>query len=733
MRSSTVIRSRRLRAPSVPLLLAAAAVCASAQEKERLTYEVLYESGRRIDFDGRVNSDMTWLDDGEHYTETRDGKRVRVNAATDEATPWESDDAVEKLLAGHPDFDAEAARRFARRPAASSDVGATLINRDGKVYAVNTAAGTVRQLSAIPGEVQELSLSPHGRYAVYVEGNDLYSVEVERDKRRRLTDDGTPTLLNGILDWVYQEEIYGRGNFRGYWVSPDDEYVAYLQLDESPVPVYTIVNQVPHHPPLEQTNYPKAGDPNPLVRLGVVRTRGGSTEWMDLGRYADIEFLISAVYWAPDGRLLFCAQDREQRWLDLNEAEPRSGRTRVLIHETTPAWVEPISPPRWLADGTFLWQSERDGYRHLYHYAADGSLIRKLTSGPWEIRTLHGVDEGAGLVYFEGTRDSSVERNAYRVPLAGGEPQRLTEPGSNHRVDFDPKFRYFFDTYSNVATPSKVALRRADGTFVRMIDEARPADLEKYHWSVPEMLEVPASDGFLMNATLIKPVDFDPSRKYPVWVSIYAGPAAQTVHNRWGGTRQLFLQMLANEGYVVWLVDPRSGSGKGAVWSWQCYMRMGLSELSDIEDSVRWLCAQGFADPDRVGITGHSYGGYMTSFALTHSTAFKVGIAGAPVTDWRNYDTIYTERYMRKPENNEAGYDAGSVVQGAEDLHGRLLVIHGLLDDNVHFQNTAQLLEQLHRHEKLFDLMVYPRDRHGIGVGRDHYRKLQWEFIRDNL
>jgi dipeptidyl-peptidase-4 len=257
--------------------------------------------------------------------------------------------------------------------------------------------------------------------------------------------------------------------------------------------------------------------------------------------------------------------------------------------------------------------------------------------------------------------------------------------------------------------------------------------LREYRFVPPELHRVPTRDGFMINALLTKPADYDATRRYPVWVQVYAGPDSQTVRNAWNSRQGVTNQALANEGMVVWQVDPRSASGAAPIASWQCYQRLGQTELLDIEDSLRWLIDRGVADPQRIGITGHSYGGYMTSYAMTRSTMFACGIAGAPVTDWRNYDTIYTERYMRTPANNPEGYEQGCVWNAAKDMHGRLLLAHGMMDDNVHFQNAVQLINELQKHKKMFDLMIFPQDRHGFARGAEHYRELMWDFIRERL
>jgi dipeptidyl-peptidase-4 len=702
-------------------------------EPKPLTLDVIYGPDR-VDFDGSYAKGMQWLDDGRHYLHRPDMQLMRIDALSGAAEPAYDQDALEAALRAHEDFDDRAAERLARKPTFwADDRSAVLIQHNERLYFYRFVEPKLRKLTDDALSRRVVNLSPHGDAVSFVRENNLYVIDTRSGRHRRITRDGSDTLVNGVLDWVYQEEIYGRGQWCANWWRDDAEYLAYLRLDESKVPRYTIADYIPHVSTTQRTHYPKAGDPNPVVQLGVVRRKTGRTAWIDLSKYDGADILVVRVSWAPDGKLLFSVQDREQRWLELNEADPKTGRMRTLIREVSPAWVESIADPHWLADGSFLWLSDRDGYRHLYHYNRDGELIRRVTGGDWSVRALHGCDAEAGWVYFAGTRDGVFEQHAYRVPLRGGRIERLTELGFSHSVDFDPTHHYFFDTFSNTTTPTKVYLRQADGSLVRVISENEVAALDEYIWTPPELLRIPNRDGYLMNARVIRPPDFDPGRKYPVWCGVYGAPGAQSVHNRWRGCRLMFDQYLAQQGYIVWHCDPYQASGAGAVSAWHGYRRLGQTELADVEDGLRWLIDQGCVDPERIGVSGYSYGGFLASYALTHSKMFRLGVAGALVSDWRNYDSIYTERYMQMPQHNPEGYERAGVSNAAENLHGRLLIVHGLRDDNVHFQNTAQLIDALQQAGKMFDLMIYPRDRHGIHRGEDHFRKLQLKYVLDNL
>jgi dipeptidyl-peptidase-4 len=733
---------RRIDAPILAIFCLAAAALGPAPaqtqsapaEKKQITLEMLYGPGA-LNFSGSYATGMTWLPDGEHYLLMRDDELKKIGAKTDAAEPAFDSAALAAALQTQGDFDEDAVRRISRNPrGASKDRQTALITHKDRQYLYRFEKGKLKRITESAATRLHLTLSPKAGFVAFVRDNNLFTVEVAAGVERQLTSDGAKTLLNGVLDWVYQEEVYGRGTWRAYWWRDDDAYIAYLQLDETNVPVMRVIDHVPVHPVVDENFYPKAGDPNPTVKLGVVKPTGGATMWVDLSKYKDIEFLIVRVGWTPDGKVIYQVQDREQRWLDLNEADPESGESRMLFRETSPAWVDVLDEPHWLADRSFLWRSARDGYRHLYHYARDGKLIRRVTEGPWEVRDLHGVDETSGWVYFNASKETPAEDHAYRVKLGGGTIERLTTPGASHSVNFDPTFRYFFDTFSNLTTPPKVHLRRADGTLERVISENDVTVLSEYEYSPPELMRVPARDGLMLNAILVRPTKIEPGRKYPIFSTTYGGPHAPSVHNRWGSGGGMFAQFLAQRGIATWVCDPRSASGESTLQTWSCYKQLGVSEVADLEDGVRFLADKfDWVDPARVALDGWSYGGFMVCYALTHSDVFSLGIAGGSVTDWRNYDTIYTERYMLTPEHNPDGYERASAVNAAKSLNGRLILVHGTMDDNVHLQNTLQLVDQLQSAGKMFELMLYPKNGHGIGHNRQHWNELRVKTILERL
>ena len=394
-----------------------------------------------------------------------------------------------------------------------------------------------------------------------------------------------------------------------------------------------------------------------------------------------------------------------------------------------------IDDPTWLKDGSFLWQSARNGWQHLYHYDRDGKLLAQITDGKWEVRSLDGVDEQNGFIYFGATEHSPIAPQEYRVKLDGSGFSRLTATEGSHRISLSPTAEYFTDNWSDVNTPSQLRLYDGNGKLVRAIAENKVDALKDFKLGTVELLNVKTRDGFPMEAMMIRPPDFDATKKYPVLEFTYSGPHAPQVKNSWGGSAYMWHQMLAQKGYIIWILDNRTASGKGVESEWPVYKNFGELELRDLEDGISWLKSQPYVDGDRIGIWGWSYGGFMTSYTLTHSKSFKMGISGGTVSDWRNYDSIYTERYMLTPQHNPEGYKKSSPVNFAKDLHGKLLLIHGAIDDNVHVQNTVQFVYELQKAGKQFQLMLYPKSRHGVTdpVLVKHMRQMMTDYILANL
>ena len=734
------IETFRRRACQVGTLILALSGTASAQKP--LTLDDIYGPATRVNFNGNPATGLNWIDAGRYAWRRDDGDRaagVSVDAADGGTQPMFDVARMEAALAKLTGV-AGNAQQVARSRGLifNSRYSALLFTLDTDLYVYDFDSDRAVRLTDEPGEEEVASFSPDGSRVAFVRQNDLYVVDVQTAREHRVTTDGSEKIFNGRLDWVYEEEIYGRGQEQAYWWSPDSSRIAFLRLDDGPVPTYVTVDDIPYDQTIERWNYPKAGDPNPLATLGVVRASGGPIQWMNTNRYPALDRLIVGVAWTPDSRrLVFEAQNRLQTWMDVNVVDLGAGGVRTLLRETSPAWVNPPegAHPVWLADGSFLWLSDRSGWRHIYHYGADGTLTAQVTDGKWDVRTLHGVDEPGGWIYFTGTERSYVGTDVYRIHLDGSRLERLSKTDGTHRARFSPGFTYYIDQWSDITTPSQVRLHRADGTEVRTIDENVVKALQEYRLSTPEFLQVPTRDGFVMEAMMIKPPDFDPSRRYPVYQFTYGGPQLPQVRNGWGGSQYMYHQLLAQRGIIVWICDNRTASGKGAQSAWPVYKKFGELELRDLEDGVAWLRRQPYVDASRIGIHGWSYGGYMTSYALTHSQSFVMGIAGGTVSDWRSYDTVYTERYMGLPQDNPDGYRNSSPRWAAGDLHGALLLIHGAIDDNVHVSNTMQLAHELQSAQKPFRLMLYPGSRHGVTDPQlvRHMQGLMFDFTVEHL
>ena len=595
--------------------------------------------------------------------------------------------------------------------------------------------GAGRPLELITFSPDETSMAYHdGRMNVRKLPDGLEAV-IGPDHTKRLTN---RKILSGKLDWVYQEELYGRGNFKGYWWNPDSQGVAFLVLDETAVRTFPIVDHLPVVNANESMSYPKAGDPNPLVQVGVSRLTddGEKTSWVDLSQYGEEPILVSWVSWSPDGKRLFLqVQDRAQTWLDLVATDAAGGNPQVLFRDKTPAWIESPGDPHWRNDGSFVWLSPRSGYRHLYLYSADGKRVKPLTDGDWEVRETLAFDAENDLLYFSAARDQAYNLHVYRLNLGSGEIKQVTVGDGTHAAKFSDDQQFFVDTFSTVNRPEEFFLYRADGTKLRRLNADNDDRFEFLEIAEPKFLTVDPDSDQPMDAMLITPPDFDPAKKYPVLVHIYAGPQAPRVRNRFGGAWYLWHQMLAQQGYVIWMCDNRSASYRSSKHVWPIHRNLAENELKDIEIGVDWLKRQPWVDPDRIGIWGWSYGGYMTAYAMTHSDNFKMGISGAPVTDWRNYDSIYTERLMGLPQDNQAGYEKTSVVKAANNLHGKLLLIHGSVDENVHMSNSLQLAKELQESGKQFELMIYPDTRHSVRDPEQltHLHELMMDFVKENL
>ncbi len=570
----------------------------------------------------------------------------------------------------------------------------------------------VRLLETTGGDpIETPRLAPDGSAVAFSRGGELEVLALSGGARPvRLTSGASDGLSHGVAEYVAQEEM-GRGE--GLWWSKDSRLLAYTEVDERHVPVYRIVHQGSDEtgPAAEETHrYPFAGGPNALVRLAVVPAAGGEPVLMDTGAG---ERYLARVHWLADGRLLAELQSRDQRRLELVAFDPAAGSGTVVHVEEQEPYLNLGDDFFELAGGAFLWSSERSGFRHLELRSSTGELVRVLTGGDWQVDALEGVDETAGLAYFSATRDGPTERHLYSVPLTGGAVERLSEERGTHRVLFSRSGTHYVDTHSALDSPPVVrVVSAAERRPVLTLRERPDPRLAGLGLAPPELVSFPAEDGTQLFGLLYR-TSAPGAEPPPLVVQVYGGPAVQRVVDDWSSTTAMRAQALARLGCNVLAVDNRGSARRGLAFESAVWRRLGEVEVADQVTGVAWAVSEGLADPRRVGVFGWSYGGYMTLQLLARAPeVFRAGVAGAPVTDWDGYDTHYTERYMGTPAENPTGYAESSVLSHVSSMTGRLLLVHGLLDENVHFRHTARLVDHLIAARRHYELLVFPRERH---------------------
>jgi dipeptidyl-peptidase-4 len=619
---------------------------------------------------------------------------------------------------------------------------ALVLQGENDLWLLDIESGGTKRLTNDPDQEEDAVFSPAGDRVAYVRKNNIYVVDINSGLIQELTYDGTENVLNGKLDWVYEEEMANRATGRAYEWSPDGKKIAYLRLDDTPVPKYPLTEYLSTHAALSFERFPQPGDANPIPSFHVVTVDQKEVKSWSSPKKSSIEYFGPSFSWTPDSNAVsFLTLNRAQNELTVRLWAPFSGINRDLLVERDPHWINSLDPPHFLADGRFLWLSERDGWLHLYLYGHDGNLLKQLTKGAWLIEhpvfsdvPMFQVDERSDWVYFTSTNPDPRERQVYRVGINGGEMQHLSSEPGTHSLNLSPNGQFFIDTYSNVDDPSQIRLLKSDGSFIATLDKPEN-HISDYALAKSEFVEVKADDGATLYARLVKPADFDPAKKYPVIVYVYGGPHAQVIQNRWGET-SLMDHLFAQEGFLVWSLDNRGSWGRGHAWESTIFKDMGRHELADQLAGVSYLKSLPYVDGNRLGIWGWSYGGYMTLYTLTHAPdVFKCGAAGGPVTDWKFYDSIYTERYMRTPEENPAGYKDSSPLEAADKLKANLLLIHGADDDNVHMQNTMNFVDALVKAGRPFELYIQPGQKHGFrgDTIRTYLNNRLLEFFKQRL
>jgi len=583
-------------------------------------------------------------------------------------------------------------------------------------HAVYTPSVKQKEEAPVKEGDKNPTLSPDGKYMAFTRNNDLYAVEVATGKEIRYTTDATDVIYNGYSSWVYFEEILGRPTkYKAFWWSPDSKHLAFMRFDDAKVPMFPINGSTGQHGYTEKTRYPKAGDPNPEVRIGFVPSAGGKVVWADFNEKDDQYF--GTPYWSFDSRNMMVQWlNRGQDNLKFYSVDPLTGSKKEIYDEKQSSWIDLDYDGRieYLKDNKhYILKSDKTGWAHFYLYTLAGKLVNPITTGKWQVTRLLKADEQHKVIYFMARKEASTRTDLYRVDYNGKNLKRLTFGDYTHQVDLSPSGDKFITTYSNVSTPPKRALLDNNGKILKELGDSKSADFDQYAFGKTEMITIPTDDGYLLPAVITYPTDFDKAKRYPVIFSMYGGPNAGTVTNTWKGTAN---QWWANEGIVQISVDHRASGQFGKEGVALMHRNLGKWEMKDYMTAGRWLKAQPWVDQNKLLITGHSYGGYMTCMALTYGAdVFDYGYAGAPVTSWELYDSHYTERFMDTPQENPEGYKNASVLTYANRYKGLLRIMHGDMDDNVHMQNTIQLIDKLENLNKHFELMIYPGGRHGWG------------------
>lgn len=593
------------------------------------------------------------------------------------------------------------------------------------------------------GKQQLATFSPDGSMVAFVRDNNIFIKDLKGGEEKQITTDGEKNrIINGATDWVYEEEFSFPKAF--FW-SPDSRKIAFYRFDESDVKEYFFPRYGSLYPKEVRYKYPKAGEDNSVVSIHVYQIESGETNEMDIGEHADI--YIPRVKWTDDPEKLSIHRlNRLQNHLELLIADPSSGSSEVVYEEKNKYYIDITDDLTFLDDSeSFLISSEKSGYNHLYLVSMEDGSEKALTTGEWDVTELLGIDEERGLVYYMSAETSPLDRMLYSVDLKGKKRRLITERSGTHRVDFSADYSFFVDSYSDANTPTIVTVNNRKGKVVRELrdnnellektTELGYSPIEFFSFSSPEF-KLPSGEQVDLNGYMIKPWGFDPQEKYPVLMYVYGGPGSQLVRNAWN-YREAWFQYLASKGYLIACVDNRGTGARGEEFKKMTYLELGKYETIDQIEAAKYLAGLPYVDAGRIGIFGWSYGGYMSTLCMTKGAEhFKAGIAVAPVSNWRYYDNIYTERFMRKPQDNASGYDDNSPINHVDKLEGAYLLIHGTADDNVHFQNTVELVSALTEANKPFDVMFYPNSNHGIYTGKNtvlHLYEKMTRFILEEL
>jgi dipeptidyl-peptidase-4 len=610
----------------------------------------------------------------------------------------------------------------------TKDYSGLLFYNDNDLFFYSIPKNKVTRLTNDKDEEVNPVLSPDGKKVAYTRNKDLYVVDIESGKETQLTNDASDVIYNGYASWVYMEEIIGRAlKYRAFWWAPNSEMIAFLRFDDSPVPQFPLFNYDETHGKIEWQRYPYAGDSNPKVKMGIAHINTNKVVWVDEDETVDQ--YTAWAFWVPDSKQMFYqVLNRGQNDLQILSANPETGKNKLIYEEKQPTWVEFFEDINILKNNKgFILRSDQDRWRHLYYYDMNGKLKKQLTNGEWNVSEIVLVDEENQKVYFEANKGERLETHLFVVNFDGNDLKQLTNIPGTHNVTVSPHGKYFYDTYSDANTPPKLDLCNGNGNLIRNIANRKTKLFDEYKLGKAGLFSIETEDGLELPAMWVLPPDFDPNKKYPVLFSVYGGPGGTDVKNSFSAYLDRFF--ISENEIIYFVVDHRGAAYFGKKGKSYLYHNLGKWEINDYSEAVKWLRTKSFVDSTKIGITGGSYGGYVTCMALTlGADYFTHGVAEYSVTDWHLYDNIYTERYMGTPEENPEGYKFGSAITQADKYKGLLCISHGTLDDNVHMQNTIQLVDKLTTMDKHFELMLYPNERHGVGFSK--WLHAQSEYVR---
>ncbi|MFC2720956.1 MAG: DPP IV N-terminal domain-containing protein [Flavobacteriaceae bacterium] len=693
----------------------------SAQE---ITLNKIHSGYYRTEFIYGINS----MNDGEHYTilekdgivkySYKTGKKIEtiLEAKIQDYTFSHDESKVLVLNEQQPIY----------RHSFLGKYHVVNLSKNGKITALNNG-----------NWVQEPKFSPDGRFVAFIFGNNLYYQDLNSEKITQITFDGEKNkIINGLADWVYEEEF---GHTDMYQWTKNSESLVFVKFDESQVKEMNMqVFNGNLYPQDFRFKYPKAGEENSKVSVYAYDLKLNKSTQIDLANF-EAYYIPQVFQTAQPNEIAIATSNRHQNKLEIIKINTKNYSIKKILTETDTAWIETDNLSlEFLEDNSFLWASERDGFRHFYWYTPDGKLKKQITKGNWEITDYYGFSPKNSEILVQTTEKGSTNRVVSKINIKTGKKQIVSELNGTNNADFSKSFQYFINTHSSAEQPNTYTLRDFNGKTLRELQNNNSAlkKLQSDGFVNKEFFQIPNKNGDQMNAWMIKPKDFSPNKKYPVLMYQYSGPGSQQVSNAWDGRNTIWFNLLAQKGYIVLCVDGRGTGYRGTKYKKATYKNLGKYEIEDQITAAQWIGSQSFVDAGRIGIFGWSFGGYMASLAMTKGAdVFKVGIAVAPVTTWRYYDTIYTERYLQTPQENPQGYDENSPINFADLMKGKYLLIHGTADDNVHYQNAVEMAEALIQKNKEFEFMTYPDKNHGIygGNTRLHLYQKMTDFILNNL